>query len=125
MGGLTLLQLFAAAELGGSAPVSLLKETGGVVNGAGRARTQPGQRPRPGSEAVDRLTALRAAAVVDSDFEPERLRVRTSSPTTSTSDDFDSDEPESEGLDSPALDSLLLLEPSAESFNSRARFRVP
>jgi LCP family protein required for cell wall assembly len=33
MGGLTLLQLFAAAELGGSAPVSLLKETGTVYNG--------------------------------------------------------------------------------------------
>jgi LCP family protein required for cell wall assembly len=33
MGGLSLLQLFAASEIGGSAPVSLLKETGSVYNG--------------------------------------------------------------------------------------------
>jgi len=34
MGGLTLLQMFAASEIGGSAPVSLLKETNGTYNGA-------------------------------------------------------------------------------------------
>ena len=34
MGGFSLLQLFAASEIGGSAPVSLLSETGGVYNGA-------------------------------------------------------------------------------------------
>jgi LCP family protein required for cell wall assembly len=34
MGGLSLLQLFAASEIGGSAPVSLLSETGSVYNGA-------------------------------------------------------------------------------------------
>ncbi len=33
MGGLTLLQLFASAEIGGSAPVSLLKESGSTYNG--------------------------------------------------------------------------------------------
>jgi LCP family protein required for cell wall assembly len=33
MGGLSLLQLFAASEIGGSAPVSLLKETGGTYAG--------------------------------------------------------------------------------------------
>jgi LCP family protein required for cell wall assembly len=33
MGGLSLLQLFAASEIGGSAPVSLLSETGSVYNG--------------------------------------------------------------------------------------------
>jgi LCP family protein required for cell wall assembly len=33
MGGLSLMQLFAAAEIGGSAPVSLLKETGTTYNG--------------------------------------------------------------------------------------------
>jgi LCP family protein required for cell wall assembly len=33
MGGLSLLQLFAASEIGGSAPVSLLKETGETYNG--------------------------------------------------------------------------------------------
>jgi LCP family protein required for cell wall assembly len=34
MGAFSLLQLFAASEIGGSAPVSLLKETGSVDNGA-------------------------------------------------------------------------------------------
>jgi LCP family protein required for cell wall assembly len=34
MGPFTLMQLFAAAEIGGSAPVSLLNETGSVYNGA-------------------------------------------------------------------------------------------
>jgi LCP family protein required for cell wall assembly len=34
MGGLTLLQMFIASEIGGSAPVSLLSETGQVYNGA-------------------------------------------------------------------------------------------
>jgi LCP family protein required for cell wall assembly len=34
MGGLTLLQLFAASEIGGSAPTGLLKETNSVYNGA-------------------------------------------------------------------------------------------
>jgi LCP family protein required for cell wall assembly len=34
MGGVSLLQLFAASEIGGSAPVSLLSETGSVYNGA-------------------------------------------------------------------------------------------
>jgi LCP family protein required for cell wall assembly len=33
MGGLTLLQMFAASEIGGSAPPSLLKETNGTYNG--------------------------------------------------------------------------------------------
>jgi LCP family protein required for cell wall assembly len=33
MGGLSLLQLFAASEIGGSAPVDLLKETGGTYAG--------------------------------------------------------------------------------------------
>jgi hypothetical protein len=34
MGPLQLMQLFAAAEMGGAAPVQLLKESGGVVNGS-------------------------------------------------------------------------------------------
>jgi LCP family protein required for cell wall assembly len=34
MGGLSLLQLFLASEIGGSAPVSLLNETGSTYNGA-------------------------------------------------------------------------------------------
>ena len=33
MGGLTLLQMFAASEIGGSAPPSLLKETNSTYNG--------------------------------------------------------------------------------------------
>ncbi len=33
MGGLTLLQMFAASEIGGSAPPSLLRETNGTYNG--------------------------------------------------------------------------------------------
>jgi LCP family protein required for cell wall assembly len=33
MGGLTLMQMFIASEIGGSAPVSLLSETGGNYNG--------------------------------------------------------------------------------------------
>jgi LCP family protein required for cell wall assembly len=33
MGGLTMLQMFVSAEIGGSAPPRLLKETGGVVGG--------------------------------------------------------------------------------------------
>jgi hypothetical protein len=33
MGPLALMQLFLAAEVGGSAPVALLKESGSVVNG--------------------------------------------------------------------------------------------
>ena len=33
MGGLTLLQMFAASELGGSAPPSLLSETNSTYNG--------------------------------------------------------------------------------------------
>ncbi len=33
MGGLTMLQLFMASEIGGSAPVNLLNETGSVYNG--------------------------------------------------------------------------------------------
>jgi LCP family protein required for cell wall assembly len=34
MGGLTLMQLFLASEIGGSAPVNLLSETSGTYNGA-------------------------------------------------------------------------------------------
>ena len=33
MGGLTLLQMFAASEIGGSAPPSLLSETNSTYNG--------------------------------------------------------------------------------------------
>jgi hypothetical protein len=34
MGGLTLMQMFIASEIGGSAPVSLLSETPQTYNGA-------------------------------------------------------------------------------------------
>ena len=33
MGGLTLMQMFVASEIGGSAPPSLLSETGSTYNG--------------------------------------------------------------------------------------------
>ena len=44
MGGLTLLSLFAASEIGGSAPVQVLKPTGGEVlpNGGDALTVNPG-----------------------------------------------------------------------------------
>jgi LCP family protein required for cell wall assembly len=41
MGGFTLLSMFGAAELGGSAPVQVLKTTGAVVNGADVLNASP------------------------------------------------------------------------------------
>ena len=49
MGGITLLQLFAASEIGGSAPPSLLKATGErLPDGDDVLIAEPGQRPGPG-----------------------------------------------------------------------------
>jgi hypothetical protein len=44
MGGPTLLSLFAASEIGGSAPVDILKPTGGEVlpNGGSALSVDPG-----------------------------------------------------------------------------------
>ena len=53
MGGLTLLSMFAASEMGGSAPVQILKPTGGeVVPGVGDALTVT---PQAVQEAVAKL----------------------------------------------------------------------
>ena len=53
MGGLTLLSLFAASEIGGSAPVHVLKPTGTEVL-AGRRR-RPDGHARAVQSAVSRL----------------------------------------------------------------------
>ena len=53
MGGFTLLSLFAGAELGGSAPVQILKPTGGEnVPGVGDSLTVT---PQDVQQAVNKL----------------------------------------------------------------------
>ena len=53
MGGFTLLSMFIASEIGGSAPVQILEPTGGaVVPGVGDWLTVTPQRVR---QAVDKL----------------------------------------------------------------------
>ncbi len=57
MGGFTLLSLFAASELGGSAPVTVLKPSGATTlpDGESALTVTPGAGLRRGLEADERL----------------------------------------------------------------------
>ena len=65
MGGLTLLTLFVASEIGGSAPTDVLKPAGSTVlpNGGDALVATPGAGPPGGQQADERLAGGSAARI--------------------------------------------------------------